>query len=91
MNVVVNHAPGAVSTARPIDQQSSALPLCRGCPPLYLPVNAYIVSSCYYGMAGKAGMIPFFIWAVVAVTKNSPAQVRSRLLRDVIHTRRLIE
>ena len=32
MNIVMNHAPGAGSIARPVDQQSSALPLCYGCP-----------------------------------------------------------
>ena len=33
MNIAMNHAPGAGSIARPVDQQSSALPLCYGCPP----------------------------------------------------------
>ena len=28
MNFVLNHAPGAGSLARPVHQQSSALPLC---------------------------------------------------------------
>ena len=32
MNFVMNHAPGAESIARLDDQQSSALPLCGGCP-----------------------------------------------------------
>ena len=32
MNFVINHAPGAGSTAHPVDQQSSALPLYHGCP-----------------------------------------------------------
>ena len=32
MNVVTNHAIGAGSIDRPIDQQSSALPLYYGCP-----------------------------------------------------------
>ena len=31
MNFVMNHAPGALSLARPIDQQSGALSLCYGC------------------------------------------------------------
>ena len=31
MNFVMNHAPGAGSIARPVDQQSSALPLCYRC------------------------------------------------------------
>ena len=31
MNFVMNHAPGAGSIARPVDQQSSTLPLCYGC------------------------------------------------------------
>ena len=28
----MNHAPGAGSVARPVDLQSSVLPLCYGCP-----------------------------------------------------------
>ena len=32
MNFVTNHAPGAGSIARHVDQQSSMLPLCYGCP-----------------------------------------------------------
>ena len=32
MNIVVNHAPGAGSIARPVDQQPSTLPLSCGCP-----------------------------------------------------------
>ena len=32
MNFDVNHAPGAGLIARPVDQQSSVLPLCHGCP-----------------------------------------------------------
>ena len=32
MNVDMNHAPFAGLIARPVDQQSSALPLCCGCP-----------------------------------------------------------
>ena len=32
MNNVMNYAPGAGSLARPVDQQSSTLPLCYGCP-----------------------------------------------------------
>ena len=32
MNFVMNHAPGAGLIAQPVDQQSSALPLCYGCP-----------------------------------------------------------
>ena len=32
MNSVMNHAPGAVSIARPFDQQFSALPMYHGCP-----------------------------------------------------------
>ena len=34
MNFVMNHAPGAGSIARPVDQQSSAIPraLYHGCP-----------------------------------------------------------
>ena len=28
----MNHAPGAGLIARPVDQQSSVLPLCYGCP-----------------------------------------------------------
>ena len=35
---VVNHAPGAGSIARPVDQQSSALPLCYG-HPLYMCIE----------------------------------------------------
>ena len=33
MNFIVKHAPSAGSIARPVDQQSSALPLHYGCPP----------------------------------------------------------
>ena len=32
MNFVMNHAPGAGTITRPIDQQSSMLPLYQGCP-----------------------------------------------------------
>ena len=32
MNLVMNHAPGAGLIAPPVDQQSSALPLCYGHP-----------------------------------------------------------
>ena len=32
MNFVMNHAPGAGSIVRPVDQQSSVLPLYHGCP-----------------------------------------------------------
>ena len=43
MNFVMNHAPGAGSIARPVDQQSSALPLCYGrpnaCRPLYIKIQ----------------------------------------------------
>ena len=31
MNLVVKHAPGAGLIARPVDQQSNALPLCHRC------------------------------------------------------------
>ena len=31
MNFVMNHASGAGSIARPVDQQSSAMPLYHGC------------------------------------------------------------
>ena len=32
MNFDMKHAPGVGSIAGPVDQQSSALPLCYGCP-----------------------------------------------------------
>ena len=47
MNFGRKHAPGAGSIGGPVDLQSSALPLCYGCP-LSLPRNAfqrYIVKS----------------------------------------------
>ena len=34
--VVKNHVPGAGSIARPVDRQSSALPLCYECPLLHV-------------------------------------------------------
>ena len=34
MNFVINNTPGARSIARPVDQQSSMLPLYHGCPSL---------------------------------------------------------
>ena len=41
MNFVMNHAPGAGSIARPVGQQSSALPLYHGCPPPDTQVLTY--------------------------------------------------
>ena len=38
----MNHAPGAGSLARPVDQQASALPLCYGRPHSPLHVSKYI-------------------------------------------------
>ena len=38
MNFVMNHAPGAGSTAGPVDQLSSALPLYHGYPPYRLVI-----------------------------------------------------
>ena len=37
INSVMNHAPGAGSIARPVDQRSSTLPLYHGCP-LFIPI-----------------------------------------------------
>ena len=39
INFVKNHAPSAEPLTRPVDQQSSTLPLNRGCPLLHSIVN----------------------------------------------------
>ena len=48
MNFVTNHAPDAGSIARPVDQQSSALPLCYGCPRvIHLLFTTSVLSTNY--------------------------------------------
>ena len=42
MNVVMNHAKGAGSIARLVNQQSSALPLSYGC-----PLASVAISTCH--------------------------------------------
>ena len=48
MNFVMNHAPGAGSIARPVDQQSSVLSLSYGCPMysrIYLTYNDIVADE----------------------------------------------
>ena len=49
MNFVMNHAPGAGSMARPVDQQSSALPLRYRCPPQteQYSVKSEVIMTCW--------------------------------------------
>ena len=50
-NDVMNHAPGAASTIRPVDQQSGALPLYYGCPPCCASCSVWhiwSISQCYF-------------------------------------------
>ena len=42
MNFVMNHAPGAGSIARPVDQQSSTLPLYHGRPLYYCTMSNHV-------------------------------------------------
>ena len=54
INSVMNHAPGAGSLARPVDQQSIVLPLCY-CYPLQLNLTMiYIDVSVLIQLVGKA-------------------------------------
>ena len=60
INFVMKHATGAWSIARPVNQQSSALPLYNGCPPpphfiTYYPLVLYLIIEVQQLIHAKKG------------------------------------
>ena len=55
INFVLNHTAGAGSFARPVDQQSSALPLSYGCPHLILSKQIKVGKS-----SRKKGLFSYY-------------------------------